>query len=505
MKTVQFQERQAGILDSFIGMVPYVLLSGLISVMIARNPILGLACPLLFLVLWPLVRRRYDLIIYFLIVYFTFENFAIKYLPPEGVLLSKVLPEFILYAALGSQLIYRWYHREPLVRTPIDLAMFLLLALGIASVIVNQVPVKMGIVDLRLMFRYATAFYLVAYSDLPKGVAKGIVLCVLVMGATQIAIGMAQLIIGEEAFWFFRGSGRYMDVGNLKVHYYAWQPVGMGSRIFGTLGRFEFLGYFMLLVIFFWIALYLFRILRGRIVFAVGLILGVFTIVKTFSRISILALIAGLGTYYLFTKRRVFILVPVIGAIVLVAGVAFINPDTAAVKMWQEEGTIFHKLSAAFHMSQYDPYAYGRSYALLVGKRVLMETPLLGVGPGAFGRWFPDSEDYKAPFLKLNVRMTSLAEEIITMGWAFLFSEYGLAGLLALLFIMVRLFILSWTTFRATSDNFLKSLCMGYAAYVVALFLITFVNFIFHYRFGPFYFWLLGGLVFSLGRKEATV
>lgn len=476
--------------------------AALLGAVAAAGWIAGIVVLAATLGLIPILLGHEELIVLFVMLYFPFEQFLLKFLTPQGVLAAKALPELLIYAALGFVLAKKILKRDRLERTPVGLVLLALLLWGAFSAAVNLLPLAVGIAGLRMVFRFAAVFYLLAQLDLRERVARafcgrfvGFLIGLVILEAV---IGIAQMLIGTPAYEFLRAESSSVAVGDVAVPLAGPQTYSPGSRIFATMGRYDQLGSFialgLVLALAFWG--------QSGVGFRRLPLAGVMTValIQTFSRASIFAALLGVAVLFALTRKKAYALILVAAAGVLLIASVTVGMGQAASRAEDPSGTVIERVISGFEIRPWRDPAYGRAYSITVGAgRALERSPVIGIGPGAIGSMATRSLGYVGGYEALGVDEHSMAVAIGDVGWVSLLAQYGVVGLVGFVLLLALIFRHGVAVHR-TAEMQLRPIGAAVAAAALMLAFWAFFTSPFELRYLSFYFWALAGLSVAVGR-----
>jgi hypothetical protein len=312
---------------------------------------------------------------------------------------------------------------------------------------------------------------------------------------------LAQLVVGEGAYVFLRPAESSMQ-GELVIPLAGDQMLGGGNRVFGTMGRYDMLGTFLMLVLLLAFSMLAHGVLQrrvGKLASYVGLSAILLVLIQSYSRQSFAGLLLGAAVLYWFTRRRVFIAVPALVFTSLVCATLFFSwqGDNLVYKAESSQSATFiQRVVGGLQMlSSANPDTNGRAYAITtVLPRVMESSPIWGMGPGAIGSGAQSATGYLGAYNRLGIDYELLTSAVGDVGWVSLFSQLGALGVALVLTLLVSLFTDARAAYRLSSDLLRKSLFAAFGAYVAAFALMAFFTSPLEVRYPAFYFWFLAGV-----------
>ena len=487
--------------NQFWLLLSLIVISSILIAFLSPVKILGLIIGILLLIaaifkpLW---------IIFFLAIYTPFEPFLLKFIPDEIYIFARYFGEFLIYVIVLQIVINFITGRLKLKKTPLDLPFVLFFITAVISLIINLVPIAVGVLGLRMLLRYILVFYLIVYLNPPKKFVKNLIYTMLVIVFFQAALGAAQAFIGypldslllpsQEKFY----GGISLTSGTQQI----WIS---GQRVFATLGRYDqlgtFLAFFLLIVIGFLYQKSYTQISQKKL-FLILLILGIFTLVMTYSRSSWFGFLLGLFVIgYLIKKDKKVLKYYSLATFIIIAYL-FFSPMIVNQLIEQPQMTpverFFEALSKRRWLGEY--YGLGRMYFIVKTPTVVVASnPLFGVGPGMYGggtvRALHNTRAYDKLGLPFGIWGT---EGHIDNNWMSIWGETGTLGLIFYIWMLVALFRMSYRVYKNSEDRFGQGLALGYCGAIIAVSLNAFLATFFEIRTLALYLWMTGGVIYTL-------
>ena len=466
--------------------------------MLATPAILGV-------LLLPLAARKPHLVVLTIATYTPFEDFILKWLPAQHAELLRLAPEAILILLLGLLVLRNVGEGILWRRTPLDLPVLCFLALSAASALVNDVPAVVWILGIREFTRYVILYYVVVNARFTQRFTRTMVMILLAMALLQAIIGVMQSVLGVSFTSLF--VPRAVSLGGAEIRPGFTQILSRRTRVFGTLGRYGRLGFF--LVIFLLIAGGFYLSLRSRLGLRskLGLLffvaLSCSALALSYSRTSWFALYIGIMALLLFSGRIKALLVagllPVMATLVLVS---LMQLDSWTVAR-SEEANLTERYVATFSAGYLDALMeHGRIFILTeVSPVLLRDYPWLGLGPGTIGSIATGAGTSSAGFMpdyshedQLDITDPAI-QRLHDVGWVAILAQVGLLGLLAYIWILAQLGIVAFYCLKKSNDQFDRGFALGYLALLAAVVLGNFAMFVLSFRAISMYIWLFGGLL----------
>ena len=249
------------------------------------------------------------------------EPFLLKFVPDEAYLPARFFSEGLIYLLAASAAVRIFRGRASLPRTPVSIPFLALIAISVVSLLVNRVPLAVGLLGLRQMTRFMILFFATVAIAPRRSEARQIIFVLLVVVFAESVLGIAQAIFPAQLDAFLLPSERrfFESVQLTTGTSETWEP---GTRIFGTMGRYDQLGTFIVFVLmlaagFCWERVTAFRGRIAVIFFAAGSV----ALLLTQSRASWFgfALAFFVSGFVLKRDRRVLALAAVSAALLALA------------------------------------------------------------------------------------------------------------------------------------------------------------------------------------------
>lgn len=466
---------------------------------LARRPVFILGGMLGAILLGSLsVRPRMTVI--FVMAYTPFEELLLKFIAPQAYALARYLPEFLLFSTLVMLLVTKAVRRQPIDRTPIDIPLFCFLGVSLLSMFYNRISLVVGILELRILLRYAIGYYVLVLAGFDKQFLSKIFKMMLGIVTLQVGLGLFHSILGNTATTFL--APQNVTIGEIFVRRGFSQVVSSHTRIFSTFGRYNLYANFLSFFLLFLIAILYsetgeFSGAEKRRI-RVVLIAGLAALTLSFSRMSWVGFYAGfISVLLLMRKNKVipYLVVPMAVTFVLFqlygAGTKDMS-ETAAASVMQRYLGMFSRRYVEVSLRS------DRLYAITTTtRRVMQISPVLGLGPGsvasAAGRVFGGGERWDVLDLPTE-KVTPLGD----VGWAAILVQYGALGTFAFLWVLSRLLRVSVACFRRARDSLEWILALGFIGGFVCIMVENVFSFNLTYRASSLYFWMFAGIVVRL-------
>lgn len=445
------------------------------------------------------VIRRTEYILYFLLVWFPLESVVLKYTPIEYYSLLKYLPEVLLYGLFfGSCLFYLIQKGKVLAQSPFNRWFVAILLVAAISLLFNQYSPSIWVLGLRQTLRFVLVFFVVLNMQYDRLVVKRCLQIGLGVLLFEAGLGILQYVTrgALDPFLFFSET---VSVGGTAVLGGAEQFWQAGTRVFGTLGRYDRLGSILALGMVLLTPYFLKYRKSNWSVWACMGILGL-GLLLTRSRASWIAAFVGIaviGIYILkdrWVKRWSVVL---IAAVLLYTGVsAALGQGTQVVD--QASQTLSERILEAVSLRSWrESYeGYGRIFFIInTPIHVAHYAPLFGVGPGNFGGGVASALVNTAAYEKLKLPF-GIQNEFgqIDNSWFSILGETGFVGILVWLGLFVALAKHAFFVYKKGSE--LSLLALGVCGATVGIAIMGFFGPYLEFRTLMYYFWLAVGLIF---------
>ena len=444
----------------------------------------------------------------FLAVYFPLEPFLMKFIPEQLFLFVRYAPELLLYGVVFLAVLYRL--KKGSLSTPLNIPFALFMIVLVTSVAINFVPATTAVIGIRQIIRFVLVFFAVVYLRPSKTYIRNITLIMLGMVLFQSALGLTQVVVGESLDAFlFPAEGRFLgDITLAPNAFRFWDP---GSRVFGTMGRYDrlgtFLGMFLLIA-----AGLLYEVkhhwkLRREL--WIVFLLGLPALVFTYSRSGWFGFVLGFLLIALYLKKDHMVKFAVGAFLIIIVSYAAVTGVVVNRLVDVPQQGVTERFFEAFSFSRWqgEYYGLGRLFWIVnTPLHVVPSAPLFGHGPGQFGGGAVSALRNTTVYDNLGLPFGVAATEgYIDNNWLSIWGESGTLGLIFYLWMMVVLFKLSFTLWRRGSDSFSRAIGLGMCGVIVAFSLNAFLASFLEARTLAFYFWMYAGFVVVLSKKEGLL
>ncbi|TAK03541.1 hypothetical protein EPO34_00040 [Patescibacteria group bacterium] len=442
----------------------------------------------------------------FLAVYLPFEPFLLKFMPEEIYLFARFFSEGLIYLLCAVVAWRSVTGQGKLEQTPAGLPFMLFLLVLAASVAINAVDPTVAALGIRQIIRFVLVFFVVVFLRPPKGFALRLTYVMLGVVFLQSVIALTQSFIGEpfDALLLSSDARTFGDITLTAGVEQFWDP---GSRVFATLGRYDRLGNFLAFFLPFGVAMLYepaWRKERGDLSWLFALALPALAL--TYSRASWFAFLLAF-LFIALVLRRDKRVAAAFASVAIVAGLYVFASGLNVRFITEAPGqTLVERFYETFSYARWrgEYYGLGRVFWLVqTPLTVVPASPLFGFGPGQYGGGavaaLHNTAAYDALGLPFGVFGT---EGAIDNNWFSMWGETGTVGIALFLWMYVGLFAYAVRMARAHADPQVRALAAGYAAALVGFALIGLLSTAFEIRTNGYYFWLFGGLLVALNRRE---
>ena len=450
------------------------------------------------------VIRRTEYILYFLLVWFPLETVLLKYAPVEYYSILKYLPEVLIYGLFAGTCILYFFQKGKLwVKNPLNKWLFGILLVALMSLFVNQYAPSIWVLGLRQTLRFVLVFFVVLNMRYDRAVVKRCLLIGLSVLLVEAGLGILQYVTRGALDQFLFASdtvsvgGRALLGGEEQF----WQA---GTRVFGTLGRYDRLGSVLALGMIL-LTPYFLKYRKSQVwvwtcmgVLGVGLLL-------TRSRASWIAAFVGVVIIGIWVLKDAWVKR---GTLVFVAGVLLYTGASAALGSGtqvvdQSSQTLSERILEAVSLRSWrESYeGYGRIFFIInTPIHVAHYAPLLGVGPGNFGGGVASALVNTAAYEKLKLPF-GIQNQFgqIDNSWFSILGEMGFVGILIWIGMFVALAKYAFFVYKKGTE--LSLLALGVCAATIGVMIMGFFGPYFEFRTLMYYFWLSVGLIFLDSKK----
>lgn len=444
--------------------------------------------------------------LFFVAVYLPFEPFLLKWVPDYLYLPARYFSELLIYLVVAVVL-WRFATKQIKFReSPIDFPFVLFLIVLATSALINLVPVIDAGLGMRQILRFLLVFFSTLYLYPSKQFLKKLTLVMFIIVALQSALGLFQAGVGGaiDGFLLPSESRSYEDIQLTAGVDQFWDP---GSRVFATLGRYDRLGTFI--AFFLVIAaglLYEKKIFKKRGELLWLFLLGLPTLVLTYSRSSWFGFLLGFLFIGLWVKRDRRVMVGFASFLIIV--MSYLAYSGLVVRYLTEypSQSVAERFFEAFSYERWrgEYYGLGRLYWIVETPRtVVAASPIFGHGPAMYGAGaaaaLGNSDVYEELGLPFGVYGT---DGYIDNNWFSIWGETGTLGFVFYLAMFAALFRYSYRVYQDSDDPLVRGLAIGYCGAMLAVSLNAFLATFLEVRSLAYYFWLYGAFIVVLGHRE---
>lgn len=445
----------------------------------------------------------------FLSMYIPFEPFLLKFVPDELYIFAKYFSEALIYLLLGAVLLRRRLEGTRRPATPIDLpfALFLLAAIGSAAA--NFLPFGTALLGLRQIVRFIVLFFAVAALGPSRAFVRKLVVIMFAIALFQSLLGISQALLQGRLDTFLIPSERkvYDSIQLAGGTEQFWTP---GTRVFGTLGRYDQLGTFLCFFLLLAAGL-VYEIRQGRAhrwlfgLFAIGSV----ALALTYSRASWFGFLLGFFWIAVRLKKDKKVLAAFLA--VAAALVAYVLYSGVVVKYLVESPrqTILERLFEAFSYERYrgEYFGLGRVYWFVqTPMTVVARSPIFGWGPGTYGGGAAAALGNTQVYDKLGLPYGVYGQEgYIDNNWFSLWGEVGTLGLALYVWMFVALWRAARRISRDSPDPLQRGLALGFLGAILAVSLQALLGTYLEVRTLALYFWLFAALLISSAQRDKVI
>lgn len=262
------------------------------------------------------------------------------------------------------------------------------IAISLLSTLINQVDLLIFIIGFRYLLRYLYVYMLVRFAYWNERDYQKAYSVLRIVMAIQLMLIVWQLVHRASAnVLLFPSYENIIDGFSSVIN-----TVESRWAVYGSLGRYNLLGYFCVLAIWYWIADREIKKERKNLFM---IVVWMAILVISFSRQTIVG-IFGAYVFYIFTKKHInWKHIAIISGVLLVVVVLIINAagfvigsDYTSTGIGVVTGSIYDRYVSMFSLKflKIDYEGYGRTWFITEGiRRLLSARPLLGFGLGMYG------------------------------------------------------------------------------------------------------------------------
>lgn len=448
--------------------------------------------------------KKSEWIIYFLLVWFPFESLVLMYTPIDVYVYVKYIPEILLYGlALGAGIQYIFTRGQVVPRHPILKWVYLIVLLAAVTLVVQWYDPVTWSLGLRQILRFVLLIFICLWMRYDDSIIKNIVWLAITMIGLEAVFGLVQYASGG-ALDRYLFSTQTINISNRAFLDGAEQTWAPGTRIFGTLGRYDRLGSFLalgLIMLFPWLYAKLQKKKHAWIIAGMS-VLGI-ALVLTKSRASWIAAIVGCVTigWYIKKDTRVLKVFGVASALLLsYLGVyALLSTQNVLNITERPTQTIAERIfeSVSFNAWKQSYEGYGRIFFIINTPRlVVSQYPLFGVGPGRYGGGVAAALANTEVYDRLKIPF-GIENKIgqIDNNWMSIWGEFGTLGLIAWIGLFITVIKLGYEVAVKSVSTFDRVIGEGLVGLTIGIMCVGFFGPYFEFRALMFYFWLIVGIV----------
>ncbi len=467
-------------------------------------------------------KLAYGLIL-FLVVFIPFEDFLLKFLPVSDAVYfyARFLSEGIIYALLAVVIARKLIEGIPLAKTPLDTPIIVFLQIVLLSAIINNTDKFVALVTIRPVIRYILLFYLVVNVNITLTQARKILRYCIYTGAGQVLIGLLQYAARGAIDSFLQPRASDADIGGITKDFVLLDGREIGS-IYSAAGDTILLAIFLVLYSILLVnKLYISNhyivkfdrfytnktsINQKNYILVSLIIATLFIMGLTYVRACLflgLIVIITYSSFKFYSKKRAGIIIIVASLLfpLMSIGVDYVSNFYAtdySDNAREEQQSLTDNLTGIFTSDYIEVARKQRLGALTdIPLTIISNRPFLGYGP-----------DEEESIERLNNSSVSFLQKEWTQSgfkdvyWVATMTFYGIAGLLALIWLFQRLYKWSKIVYSRTKIKTTKEIALLVFAITVASIFLLFFYRILEFRIYSLYFWVFPGLMFNLFTKE---
>jgi len=442
-------------------------------------------------------------------LYIPFEEFVLKWLPVTLSVVLRFLPELTLYGLLAYVCINRIIRGYGLRRTPIDLLIAAFFASATVSIVLNGSGLFGSIVNLRTIWRYVSAFYIVVNIDLSKaqirGMLRGLKIVMIIQGLLSsfqyfLPSGLNQAIFAPREF----------NIGP----YASDSPAAAGTlKVGATAGTFSdsaVLSAFLLVGICFITASAYANGIEvipawHHIASFFTLTFGVFASKKRAA--LALALLIPFVVLYIYRRYRLISILIWASAVLVVLGLVGLLAAGGGASFSGANDRSESIAIGDYLLQVFSPDYWRASNEQARGwfATVILEGTWKTKSFFGFGPDFAQAQNGIRATLSTAADMAKLKRDEQVFDdpfWFSMFAYFGVVGTAIYALMLKRLYDSAKWLSRVASEPEYRALGGMFASLLFITVLYTFVERILRLRAFSFYFWLIGGMVVNVCRLK---
>jgi len=432
-----------------------------------------------------------------LAVYLPFEAILLKLFPQNIQVIAYLLPEIIIWTMFIALILRQVLSNGTWCRTVLDGPLILFGITVFFSVLINQVFTLGMLVNVNALLKYIPVYYLAAHSllFLRKTQIQLLFKVIIVVAILEITLGSLQIM---KVSWV---SNVLQPVAVQLGEFSRSSNVLSGARelgaVYGTFGDTIHYGWFLSVALILLLSRIQVIVHNKRWLHWILICLILVFIGFSYSRILIFS------AFFILAWRYVFFLVSkediapnllfVSLSIFLILLIVFYYAQDLDIQnsVRAQQNFIIDSLRVFTTRYRNIVYKYGRLGWLIEGPlTVILNKPLIGFGPDPMIA-YEQLNNAKTTFIS-SVRPLSTMEDVY---WVALLIYYGLLGLVAWLWILIRHYRLGLLVRRLSLIPLHRQIAWISLLYIPLMGLAQFGNQAFEFRIASYYFWVFLGLL----------
>ncbi len=441
-----------------------------------------------------------------LAVYIPFESLVLKFVPDDAYFFARYASEALIYVLVFVVFLRIFSGSSKLKQTILDLPFLLFLFALAASAIINFVEPSVAILGIRQIIRFIIVFFLVANLNPSKSFVRKLTIVMFAVVAFEAGLGILQSFVGESLDVLLLPS-EAKALGEITLTAGVSQFWDPGSRIFATLGRYDRLGnflYFFLLIA----TGFLFtdKIKENKNTILIFFLVSIPALALTYSRASWFAFILGFLFIGVWIKKDRRVIIGLASFLIVIFSYLAISGLTVRYITESPGQTFSERFFESFSYARWrgEYYGLGRLYWFVqTPARVIPASPIFGHGPGQYGGGAVAALHNTTVYENLTIPFGVFGTEgFIDNNWFSIWGESGTLGFGIYIWMIMALFFYSLKVYRSSTDPFIRSLALGFAACLIGVSFNAFTSTVLEIRSLGFYLWLYAGFVFVLHEQE---
>ena len=437
-------------------------------------------------------------LVFALIIYTPLEELILKLMPDNLYAPVRFMWEIVLFSIFALMLLENVILNKNWKQSVIDKAAIVFVSGWLLSGFINHIPIFASLFYIKNFVRYFPLFYIIYNLKPNERFLKTIIYAFVGVALVESLICFGQALGIQSLIDLFRP--REVTVAGNMIRGEDIQTGSYYTRFTGTFARSNDLGNYLAFGLCFLGALY-FKLARKRSYVVIASILLVALIISS-SRISLISAFIAIGVILFKVRHRLrykFFVVPIVLAMVVLFG--FATLDTTNI---YSDFNIMGRFYYLFTTDYIDNISnFGRLYVIIAAvPAVLMNSPIWGIGPGSFMNLSAEipADDVFARSGDLGLEAAPL-NYVPDVGFAAVFIQVGMIGLLALIWIFKNLYKSASKAFTESNRPIINVLMLAGMSVIISMAIQNFASTNLMYRNQSVVIWTVCGLIGLFARN----